>query len=144
MANSSKWVGMLVTMALWLSAEEGVMAVGRRPIAVSTQNTAEERWSFPDRLPTPAAVSLATGSFSAQQNPDLVPPPTFAQSPSSEPRLAEADRLFQQGIEQFNRNQFREALASWQQALELYRALGDSPTARGCPRKFGNYLRQPW
>ncbi|WP_008313855.1 CHAT domain-containing protein [Leptolyngbya sp. PCC 6406] len=38
---------------------------------------------------------------------------------------SEADRLFQQGIEQFNRSQFREALASWQQALELYRALGN-------------------
>ena len=38
---------------------------------------------------------------------------------------AEADQLLQQGIEQFNRSQFREALASWERALELYRAAGN-------------------
>ncbi|MEM0978673.1 MAG: tetratricopeptide repeat protein [Cyanobacteria bacterium P01_H01_bin.58] len=38
---------------------------------------------------------------------------------------AEADQLLQQGIQQYNRSQFREALAFWQQALELYRAAED-------------------
>ena len=37
----------------------------------------------------------------------------------------EADRLLQQGIEQYQRSQFREALQSWQQALQRYRQLGD-------------------
>ena len=40
-------------------------------------------------------------------------------------RKAEADRLLQQGIEQYRRSQFRDALASWQQALTLYRQLGN-------------------
>ncbi|HEY9887073.1 MAG TPA: tetratricopeptide repeat protein [Candidatus Obscuribacterales bacterium] len=36
-------------------------------------------------------------------------------------RLAEADRIFQQGAQQFQANQFEAALQSWQQALELCR-----------------------
>ncbi|MFB2877664.1 CHAT domain-containing protein, partial [Floridanema aerugineum] len=41
------------------------------------------------------------------------------------PRKAEADRLFQQGIQQFQTSKFREALQSWQQALAIYREIGD-------------------
>ena len=37
----------------------------------------------------------------------------------------EADRLLQQGIEQLTSSQFREALTSWQEALEVYQAIGD-------------------
>jgi len=40
-------------------------------------------------------------------------------------RKAQADRLFQQGIEQFQVSQFREALQSWEQALVIYRQIGD-------------------
>ncbi len=40
-------------------------------------------------------------------------------------RKAEADRLLEQGREQFNPNQFREALQSFQQALEIYQEIGD-------------------
>ncbi|MFB2877873.1 tetratricopeptide repeat protein, partial [Floridanema aerugineum] len=40
------------------------------------------------------------------------------------PRKAEADRLFQQGIQQFQTSKFREALQSWQQALAIYREIG--------------------
>ncbi|WP_088889881.1 CHAT domain-containing protein [Leptolyngbya ohadii] len=36
-------------------------------------------------------------------------------------RKAEADRLFYQGEEQYRRSQFREALESWQAALQIYR-----------------------
>ena len=36
-----------------------------------------------------------------------------------------ADVLFQQGIQQSQVNQFKEALASWEQSLKLYRELGD-------------------
>ncbi|MEP6580652.1 tetratricopeptide repeat protein [Microcoleus vaginatus GB2-A3] len=39
-------------------------------------------------------------------------------------REAEADRLFEQGIQQFNITQFREALQSWEQALTIYREIG--------------------
>lgn len=38
---------------------------------------------------------------------------------------AEADRLFQTGIQQFRRSQFREALESYQQVLRLRREIGD-------------------
>ncbi len=48
-----------------------------------------------------------------------------AESPVEDDRKAEADRLFQEGIEQFNVSQFREALQSWEQALEIYRKIGD-------------------
>ena len=38
----------------------------------------------------------------------------------------EANRLLQQGIQQFNVSQFREAMQSWERALELYREIDDS------------------
>jgi len=53
---------------------------------------------------------------------DLMPA-AFAQS--TEARKAEADRLLQQGIQQFNISQFREALRSWEQALAIYQDIGD-------------------
>lgn len=40
-------------------------------------------------------------------------------------RRAEADRLLQQGLEQHQTSQFQAALQSWQQALEIYREIGD-------------------
>ena len=40
-------------------------------------------------------------------------------------RKAEADRLLQQGIEQFNISQYETALQSWQQALIIYREIKD-------------------
>jgi len=51
--------------------------------------------------------------------------PAMAQGESVAARQAEADRLLQQGIEQFNVSQFREALQSWEQALAIYREIGD-------------------
>ncbi|MCL1467825.1 CHAT domain-containing protein [Argonema galeatum] len=41
------------------------------------------------------------------------------------PRKVEADRLLQQGIEQFQTSQFEAALQSWQQALTIYREIKD-------------------
>ena len=49
--------------------------------------------------------------------------PELAQT--SERREAEADRLFDKGIEQSKVSQFREALQSWQKALTIYREIGD-------------------
>jgi CHAT domain-containing protein/tetratricopeptide (TPR) repeat protein len=40
-------------------------------------------------------------------------------------RQAEADRLLEQGTQQFNISQFREALQSWEQALTIYLEIGD-------------------
>ncbi|ERT08704.1 TPR repeat family protein [Lyngbya aestuarii BL J] len=50
-------------------------------------------------------------------------PQVLAQTPDE--RKAEADQLFQQGLQQAKTSQFREALQSWQQALEIYREIGD-------------------
>jgi CHAT domain-containing protein/lipopolysaccharide biosynthesis regulator YciM len=40
-------------------------------------------------------------------------------------RKAEADRLLQQGIQQVQTSQFQAALQSWEQALAIYREIGD-------------------
>ena len=40
-------------------------------------------------------------------------------------REPEADRLLEQGNQQFNISQFREALQSWEQALTIYREIGN-------------------
>ncbi|NJM20851.1 MAG: tetratricopeptide repeat protein [Richelia sp. SM1_7_0] len=40
-------------------------------------------------------------------------------------RKAEADRLFQQGIQQYQSSQFTVALQSWEQALKIYREIKD-------------------
>ncbi|MGK7929397.1 MAG: CHAT domain-containing protein [Spirulina sp.] len=42
-----------------------------------------------------------------------------------EGRQTEADRLLQQGIQQYNTNQFREALQSWEKTLKIYREIGN-------------------
>ncbi len=47
----------------------------------------------------------------------------LAQTPTD--RKAEADRLRQQGIEQYGISQFEAALQSWQQALIIYREIKD-------------------
>ena len=53
----------------------------------------------------------------------LAAPQVLAQS--TDARKTEADRLLQQGLEQFNISQFSAALQSWQQALTLYREIKD-------------------
>jgi CHAT domain-containing protein/tetratricopeptide (TPR) repeat protein len=52
-------------------------------------------------------------------------PPALAQAPPNQPQQAEADRLREQGIQQYELSQFRDALQSWQTALEIYREIGD-------------------
>jgi tetratricopeptide (TPR) repeat protein len=47
----------------------------------------------------------------------------LAQTPVE--RKAEADRLLQQGLQQFQISQFQAALQSWQQALIIYREIKD-------------------
>ncbi|OKH32919.1 Fis family transcriptional regulator [[Phormidium ambiguum] IAM M-71] len=51
-------------------------------------------------------------------------PKVLAQTNNSE-KKAEADRLLQQGIQQFQNSQFREASQSLQQALTIFREIGD-------------------
>jgi CHAT domain-containing protein len=62
-------------------------------------------------LPTQRAIAQVAGT------------PQVAQSASD--RKAEADRLLQQGNQQYQTSQFQDALQSYQQALSLYREIGD-------------------
>jgi Flp pilus assembly protein TadD len=43
-----------------------------------------------------------------------------AESNKTTGQKAEADRLFQQGVSQYDNSQFQQALQSWQQALKIY------------------------
>ena len=70
------------------------------------------------RFLLPLALCLLSVAF-------YIPPhfslPVVAQT--TDAREAEGDRLFQQGNQQFQTGQFPAALNSWQQALQIYRAL---------------------
>ncbi|MEO0532958.1 MAG: CHAT domain-containing protein [Cyanobacteria bacterium P01_A01_bin.123] len=48
---------------------------------------------------------------------------TVSVASASESQLSEANRLLQEGIEQFEISQFQGAIAAWQQALDIYQAL---------------------
>src|SRR5919202_565181 len=62
-------------------------------------------------------------AFSFKFSAPLTASQVLAQTPDA--RKAEADRLFQQGIEQYQTSQFEAALQSWQQALAIYREIKD-------------------
>ncbi|NEQ66763.1 MAG: CHAT domain-containing protein [Symploca sp. SIO2D2] len=44
---------------------------------------------------------------------------------TSEPQKVEADRLFEQGEQQYDNSQFQAAIQSWQQTLSIYQEIGD-------------------
>ena len=54
---------------------------------------------------------------------------------STADRNAQADSLMQQGIQQHQKGQFKAALLSWEQALQIYRQIGDRA---GVGRALGN------
>ncbi|MEM6432579.1 MAG: tetratricopeptide repeat protein [Cyanobacteria bacterium P01_D01_bin.115] len=70
----------------------------------------------------------------------LYPLPTTAAVAQStvEDRQAEADRLFQQGIEQARISQFHAAIQIWQEAFEVYAEIGDRKGAGGTLNNLGN------
>ncbi|MGV0026228.1 hypothetical protein [Phormidesmis priestleyi] len=49
--------------------------------------------------------------------------PTLAQTTTD--RKAEADRLLDQGVQQYRTSQYEAALQSWEQALAIYRIIQD-------------------
>lgn len=54
------------------------------------------------------------------------PSPALAQSSQEvEAKKVQADKLIEQGIEQYYRSDFRGALASWQEALDIYTEIGN-------------------
>lgn len=66
----------------------------------------------------------------------FLPFPASAQT--TEDRKAEADRLFQQGIQQFQTSQYGSALNSWEQALAIYRSIEDRNSEAGTLINLGN------
>ncbi len=51
---------------------------------------------------------------------------------------AEADRLLKQRSQQFEISQYGKALQSWEQALTIYRKIGDRPGEANSLHNFGN------
>ncbi|MEG3901519.1 CHAT domain-containing tetratricopeptide repeat protein [Microcoleus sp. B4-C5] len=72
--------------------------------------------------------------------------PAIAQT--TDARQVEADRLIQQGLQQYETGQFPAAMNSWQQALQIYRALKNRPSEGfalgflgGTYHSLGNYAK---
>ncbi|XGV88729.1 MAG: CHAT domain-containing tetratricopeptide repeat protein [Limnothrix sp. BL-A-16] len=62
----------------------------------------------------------------------------LAQSGPNSPQKPTADRLLQQGIQQYQTSQFRAALQSWEAALEIYRALRSQSGEAAALGNLGN------
>ncbi|MBD2095677.1 CHAT domain-containing protein [Trichocoleus sp. FACHB-591] len=63
--------------------------------------------------------------------------PLSALAQTLESRNTEASRLLQQGIQQYRRSQYQQAIKSWQQALEIYRAASDRNGEAGVLNNLG-------
>ncbi|MFM7601748.1 MAG: tetratricopeptide repeat protein, partial [Pseudanabaena sp.] len=70
-----------------------------------------------------ALVFALTGIVGVVSLPDVAM--MVAQAQTTQDRQAEADRLFNQGRQQFQISQFEAAFQSWQQALTIYREIKD-------------------
>ncbi|NEQ44173.1 MAG: tetratricopeptide repeat protein [Leptolyngbya sp. SIOISBB] len=57
-------------------------------------------------------------------------------------RQSAAQRLFQQGLEAYNRRQFRQAITAWEQALEMVRATGNRQDEGTILNALGEAFRQ--
>lgn len=68
---------------------------------------------------------LVIGNFQSSQNSKYLITNSAALALTPVERKAEADRLFQQGMQQSLTNQFQAALKSWQQALSIYQEIKD-------------------
>ncbi|HEY9639765.1 MAG TPA: CHAT domain-containing protein [Coleofasciculaceae cyanobacterium] len=66
----------------------------------------------------------------------LTAPATAQTTPDA--RKAEADRLLDEGIQQYQTSHYQEAMQLWEQALQLYRAIGDRNSEGWALTKLGN------
>ncbi len=77
---------------------------------------------------------------------DVVVKHTLAQTAASSDRKAEADKLFQEGVQQYRRGEYPKALQTYQRVLEIRRQLGDKAGIGQTLNNIGeayNYLNQP-
>jgi tetratricopeptide (TPR) repeat protein len=70
-------------------------------------------------------ATLTIGDFPLIQNPQSQIQTSLVLAQTPDARKAEADRLLQQGNQQFRTSQFEAALRSWQQALIIYQEIKD-------------------
>jgi CHAT domain-containing protein len=93
----------------------------------------------PRRIGIPALITLLAAAATPLAPNVLL---LFSTSPvlaqTSANRKAEADRLFQQGFEQYNTNQFQSSLQSWQQALAIYKETGNRQLEAKSLNNLGN------
>ncbi|OKH36912.1 Fis family transcriptional regulator [[Phormidium ambiguum] IAM M-71] len=82
-------------------------------------------------------TTLSFGDFQVISNSQSKSLNGVALAQTPEARKAEADRLFQQGIQQFNTSKFEAALQIWQQALIIYREIKDQNNEGKVLRNLG-------
>jgi CHAT domain-containing protein len=82
------------------------------------------------------ALSVLTGFVGLAV--DLTFSPILTQAQPIQSRKFEADRLFNQGLQQAQLSQFREALQSAEQALQIYQEIGDYPSQANTQLLIGN------
>ena len=75
-------------------------------------------------------ISWLTSPLLLTLIPSLLPIPSYllsttAQAQTSQDQKTEADKLLEQGNQQFQRSQYKDAIQSWQQALVIYQQLKD-------------------
>ncbi|MBE9259822.1 MULTISPECIES: hypothetical protein [Aphanizomenonaceae] len=75
-------------------------------------------------------ISWITSPLLLTLIPSLLPIPSYllsttAQAQTSQDQKTEADKLLEQGNQQFQRSQYKDAIQSWQQALVIYQQLKD-------------------
>jgi len=89
-----------------------------------------------------ALLSLPFTVLSHVSSPLLPNFSIFSASPvvaqTSESQKVEADRLLEQGIQQHQTSQFQAAIQSWQQALTIYREIGDRWGEANCLNNLGS------
>ena len=75
----------------------------------------------------------------AQHLSPIAETPVLAQT--TQERQAEADRLYQQAYQQFQISQFQDAIESWEQALVIYREIGNVSREAAAINNLGNVYR---
>jgi CHAT domain-containing protein/Flp pilus assembly protein TadD len=75
-------------------------------------------------------ISWLTSPLLLTLIPSLLPIPSYllsttAQAQTNQDQKTEADKLLEQGIQQAQRSQYKDAIQSWQQALAIYQKLKD-------------------
>lgn len=72
--------------------------------------------------------------------------PAAAQTPTTQNRQAEADRLFQEGVQQYRRGEYPKAISTYQRVLEIRQQLNDKAGIGQTLNHLGevySWLRQP-